>query len=220
MSLLTLLIAASAPLAPAADEIVVTAPCRLTGRQLRPAFRAYARERAARAPGSTLFFEADPGARRAGVTPASLRIRDRGVVTRVHADAYGRFVIPAAAGKDWEISGPCHDGALAISPLVMSPGTSAEDRRLGDMRLQCEVGWQIVKQQLGAASGVFMALIGGCKSSRMAIYTGSARPIAEASVVGGASATPVTVSADGTRYRVPVGDKKLPDDTRVRFRFR
>lgn len=220
MSLLAML-AAFAVAAPviADDEIIVVAPCRLTARQLHPALKAYRAGRAARAPGSILYFEADPAARREGLAVSALRVRDRGVVTPISADAAGRFLLPVPAGDDWEITGPCRDGALPISPLVVSPGTNAADRRLGDMRLQCEVGWQIARQAIAAAPGMFKPLVGGCKSSATAIYAGSFRPIAHARVSAGAVTRPVPVSADRLRYSVPLGDRRLPDDARVRFQF-
>lgn len=221
MPLLLTLALLSAQAAPTpADDIVVTAPCRLTARQLRPALKAYRSGRSARAPGATLFFETDPGARRDGVTLSALRLRSNGRITPIPADAGGRFALPASLPDDWLIAGPCHDGALAISPLVMSPGTSETDRRLGDMRLQCDVGWAIARQEMSAAAGTFMRLAGACKTSLVAIYAGSARAIAGADVVAGPVVRPVRIRADGYGYSVPFGDKRLPDDARVRFRFR
>jgi hypothetical protein len=203
-----------------APEIVVTAPCHLKARQLLPALRAYRKGRGARAPGSTLFFETDPAAARGGVTPAMLRIHSGGTTRPVPADSAGRFVLPADLPADLQITGPCHDGTLAISPLVMSPGTQPADRRLGDLRLQCAVGWAMAEQALAQTTGVFMRVLGECAGSRNAIDTNSARPIAEASIAHGSLTRPVRVEDGGLRYSVPLGDKRLPDAARVRFRFR
>lgn len=202
------------------DEIVVTAPCALAARQLRPALGVFRRGRATRAPDSVLFFETDPAARRDGATVAALRFRAGARAARVAADAQGRFVLPASLPDDWQVTGPCHDGVLAISPLVMSPGTNEADRRLGDLRLQCDVGWEIAKQAIAAAAGAFTRVTGECKSSLGAIHAAGARPIDAAAVIAGAATRPVRVSADGLRYSVPLGDKRLPDAARVRFRFR
>ena len=128
--LLSLGLLAAPPIEPAL-EIVVTAPCALTARQLRPALRTYRNGRSARAPDSRLFFEDDPGARRDGVSVSALRLRTAKRLVPIPADAEGRFAFPAIRGDDWAIVGPCRDGVLPVSPLVMSPGTSAADRRLG-----------------------------------------------------------------------------------------
>ncbi|HZF43883.1 MAG TPA: hypothetical protein VEZ48_10790 [Sphingomonadaceae bacterium] len=203
-----------------APEIVVTAPCHLKARQLLPALRAYRKGRGARAPGSTLFFETDPAAARGGVTPAMLRIHSGGMTRPVPADSAGRFVLPADPPDDLQITGPCHDGTLAISPLVMSPGTDAADRRLGDLRLQCAVGWAMAKQALAETTGVFMRVLGECAGTRNALANSSARPIAEAVVTHGSVTRPLPVREGGFGYSVPLGDKRLPDAARVRFRFR
>ena len=217
--LLALTVLAAVPPA-ASDDIVVTAPCRLTARQLRLALRAYRTGRPARAPDSTLFFETAADARRAGVTVSSLRLRSLGRSLPIPADAQGRFTLPARSGEDWTIDGPCHDGALPIAPLVISPGTTEADRRLGDMRLQCDVGWAIAEQRVSLAAGAFRRVTGACKGTRAALHAAAPRPIARADVVAGAAMRPVRVSADGLRYSVPLGDGKLPDSARVRFRFR
>lgn len=216
--LLSLTLFAAPPIA--ADEIVVTAPCALTARQLRPALKAFRDGRTARAPASRLFFEADPGARRDGVSVSSLRVRADGRTRPIPADAEGRFAMPDVRGRDWAIVGPCHDGALAISPLVMSPGTDAADRRLGDMRLQCDVGWAIAREAVAEAAGAFTRVVGGCRSSTDTIHAGSVRAIADADVSAGALTLPVRVSEGGYRYSVPIGDIRLPDAARVRFRYR
>ena len=218
MHLALALLALTPPVA-ASGDIVVTAPCRLTARQLRPALKAFRSGRAARAPRGILYFETDPSARRLGVGISALRLRARGAVLPISADGEGRFLLPSPGHEDWEIVGPCHDGALAISPLVMSPGTSAADRRLGDMRLQCDVGWAIAREQISLAGGVFMRVTGGCKSSRVAIHAASARPIAGAEVVAGPVTLPVRVRADRYGYSVPLGARRVPDEARVRFRF-
>lgn len=209
------------PAASPTDDIVVTAPalqCTLSGRHLGNALKTYRAGRSLHAPASTLYFEVRPAARRMGLG-ARLALRAKGAVVPIVPDAERRFVLPKLSGEDWELVGDCYDGALAISPLVMSPGTSAADRRLGDMRVQCDVSWQIVQETMSAARGVFVDAIGGCKSSQTAIYASSARPVAQASVVDGAVTRPVPISADRMSYSVPLYDKRLPDSARVRFRF-
>lgn len=217
---LALTLLAAEPLPPAADDIVVTAPCRLTARQLRPALKVYRSGRTRRAPNSALFFETDTDARRAGLTVSSLRLLAGGRSLAISADAQGRFTLSGLSDDKWAIVGPCHDGALPISPLVLSPGTNEADRRLGDMRLQCDVGWAIAEQQVSLAAGAFRRVAGTCKGTRAALHAGSPRPIARADVVTGAVMRPVRVSADGLRYSVPLGDGKMPDSAHVRFRFR
>lgn len=137
----------------------------------------------------------------------------------VRLDAAGRFMLPDLRGGDWALVGRCHRGGLAVGPLVMSPGTNAAERRLGDLRLECEVAWAITREALGDLSGAFVAAPESCKSSGGAIYATSSRRIRTGTVTAGAVARPVALSPGGRRYRLPVTDKRLPDTARVRFSF-
>ena len=93
--------------------------------------------------------------------------------------------------------------------------------RLGDLRLQCEVGWAISREAIAAApAGAFTRVVGGCGSSQGAIHAGSVRAVADAAVSVGALTLPVRVTDGGYRYSVPLGYERLPDAARVRFRYR
>ena len=128
-------------------------------------------------------------------------------------------MLPKLSGANWALVGDCYRGALAVRPLVMSSGTSASDRRLGDLRLQCEVGWRIAEATIAAVPGTFVAAPAACKSSDAALYAASHRAVLGGSVVHKATSRPVTVAGDGFGYRVPLHDKALPDAARVRLRF-
>ena len=112
-------------------------------------------------------------------------------------------------------------GAVPTEPTglrrVMSPGTNAADRLLGDLRLECEVGWAIARQSI--AVGQFTDVAGTCKSGQLEFYANTHRRIADARVVAGSIARPVMLSPDRYSYRLPVADRTLPNSARVRFRF-
>jgi len=194
-------------------------PYRLTVKQLRDAARAYRKGRPVYAPASILYFEvkpARPGESLDGVT-LTLRSADRAIP--VPLDSANRFVLPELGSDDWQLVANRSRAGLVVRPVVMSPGTSEDDRMLGDMRLQCEVHWAIEKRHMSVFARGAFAAAGGCQSSSFAIYARSDRAIAHASVTAGPVSRPVQVLRDGYLFRAPLHDKKLPNSARVRFSF-
>ena len=104
-------------------------------------------------------------------------------------------------------------------PLVMSPGSSLDDRLFGDLRLQCEVLWEMGKPDLSILMRVTANAFGGfCKGSVLPFFVWSDRPIRSAWVSNQGLTMPVYISEDRHAYRPPLHDKTLPHAARVRLR--
>lgn len=205
--------------APSDDIVVVgfSKPYRLTVAQLRNAARAYERGRARLAPEGRLYFQvatAD-GAERRGEVRLTLRSSRRNV--GLSLDGEGRFVLPPLEDDDWELVADRGTRSISIQPLVLSPGTGLDDRRLGDLRLQCEVTWAIQKEHASLPERAIFGAAGGCGSRRLGLYAKADRPIRSASVSWNGRTTPVPVLSDGRSFRAPLGDRTLPDAARVHF---
>lgn len=215
---------ASAPASPAPvvepDEIVITGyskPYKLNLRQLANAARVFAKYRPVYAPRSQLLFEVR---RKSGRDLSGLRLSLRSKTADIPLvlDAQSRFVLPAAIDKNWQLVANRGSGSLKIYPVVLSPGTSASDRMLGDMRLECEVVWSaFVRPELPLLVRGVTAAINACRRSDFGFYQDVEQPIKAASITAGASVTPVTLGANGWSFRYPGYDKRLPNDARVRF---
>ena len=193
--------------------------CRLTTRQIRAALQAYRIGKPAYAPAGLLYFEARPDADRLSVAGMKLHLRTGDESRSIAPDAENRFVLPQMAGSGWDLVGNCYRGGIAITPLVMSPDTTQADRRLGDLRLQCEVSWAIVQESVAASPGAFVEAASGCKGSRSALHAVANRRIASAVVTTGTRIEPVAVSDNGFSYRLRLHDRTLPNTARVRFSF-
>lgn len=117
------------------DEIIVTGsakPYQLSGKQLVTAARVFAKYRPVFAPQGRLLFEVR---RKSGRNLHGLRLSLRTKTSDIPLllDGQSRFVLPANVDKNWQLVANRGSGSLKIYPMVLSPGTSPDDRLLGDM---------------------------------------------------------------------------------------
>lgn len=209
--------AAQAP-EPEQDIVVIAlaTPYRIAAGPLRRAQAVYARGRAAAAPASTLYFTVSG-------TPVEglvLTLRSGDQAISLPADAAGRVVLPDLAARDWTLTANRTQGAMQLRPLVLSPGTSPTDRRLGDLRLECAVKFAIAPDVPFPMRAIVNAA-GGCRSRRIAFYFRTPQPVAAASVTAAdGTVTALPVRADGRSYRPPLSNGALPDSARVTIRYR
>lgn len=205
----------------AAPEIVIVGfskPYRLTDKELRNALGAYQRGRAALAPTSALLFQvSSPGAE--SLETLQLELRNSDEVLPLALDKNHRFELPPLGDGKWELVANRARTAIEIRPIVLSPGTDLEHRRLGDMRLQCLVTWAIEKDHVSMPVRAMFDMAGGCQSTKMALYAKSERAIADADITTAGRVTAIAILRDRHTYRAPLGDKSLPDDATVRFRW-
>lgn len=206
------------------DEIVITGYAKrykFSGKQLRKAAKVYAAGKAAYAPASQLMFVVTRKKGGSDLNGVKLSLRAPGKkAIAVPLDSASRFVLPAFPKGAWELVANRGSGALEFSPLVVSPGTTDTDVRLGDMRLECEVTWAaFIKPSLPLVARGVAAAIPGCRSTRFRMHVASDCRISRAWVSTGAVEKPVHVIANGHNYRLPTADRTLPNSACVRFRF-
>ena len=211
------------PEEPPAEEVVVTGfskPYKLTGKQLATALRVFRKHRPVYAPQGQLYFQVKRQAGRGDLSGLSLSLRSGARSVPLTLDAKSRFVLPPLQGDDWTLVANRGAGRLSIMPVVISPGTSEEDVRLGDMRLSCEITWAaIVKPSLPFLVRGLAAAVPACRTSRVAMFVTGDRRIANASAVAGTKVVPLELSADRRDWRYPGYEKTLPNNARVRFRY-
>ncbi|KQN34876.1 hypothetical protein ASG37_16380 [Sphingomonas sp. Leaf407] len=205
-------------------DIVVTAPgkpLQVDAKLLRIAQRRLAKDRAALAPAATLRFELWRGGQRVAANDLALVLTDGTRQLPVTVDSDGRFALPAIPEGRWFLRGGTAAQALSLRPLILSPGTGIEDRRLGDLRAQCQVAVAMGKAQASILAlpliGVF-DLAGGCASSRFNFYHRVERPLASA--VADAPGGPVALPLRTQSYRPPLADRTFGNETRILLSYR
>lgn len=155
----------------------------------------------------------------------------------VALDAEDRFVLdPAwrAFPESTELRSRLADGRVTWRPDIRTPGVPDGERRLGDLRLQCRVGFDSgVARGLQGLAWLLSFAANECEDPEWSPSNFADRPVFAVTLVDGERR--LTVSAEllhGLRdgggqdydwgyslrermFRVPLGDASWPDDTRV-----
>jgi hypothetical protein len=165
----------------------------------------------------------DPGFAMSGLT-MHIQADDLKIAVPVAPD--GHFAMPRnaeAAQKDAEVILNKKRGALRWRPDIRSPGVPAGMRRLGDLRLECEVLWAVEKMEMPSFQRVFInAFNGPCKTSAVHTNYVAPRPVRAVTLVSGtrhAHLDEKWIEDDGRMYVPPLHDASWPDDTLLEFDF-
>lgn len=211
---------------PDGPDIVVIAgkPLRVDAKLLRAAQRRFAEDRPSYAPQGTLRFELWRGADRISAAGVGLALTDgAGRQLPVTIDADGRVAFATLPAGRWFLTAPAQSQGMRLRPIVLSSGTSVEDRRLGDLRAQCRVAVSMAKADASLLAmpliGMFDA-IGGCASKRFGFYHMVEHPLASAMATGAGVTRTLRLSAKRTSYEAPLSDRTLSNEARVRLAYR
>lgn len=211
---------------PDGPDIVVTAgkPLKLDAKVLRAGQRRFAEDRAMLSPEGSLRFELWRGGRRipAGMVPIVLS-DGKGHDLPVTIDGDGRMVFANLPEGRWFLTAPAQSQGMHLRPIVLSRGTTTEDRRLGDIRAQCHVMISMGKAQASLLEwpliGLFEA-VGACESKRFQMFHQAEHPIASAKAMTPDGERELRLSEKGTSYVPPMSDRTLGNDVRVRIAYR
>ncbi|MGN7159304.1 hypothetical protein [Sphingomonas sp. SAFR-052] len=211
---------------PDGPDIVVVAgkPLRVDAKLLRAAQRRFAEDRASYAPQGTLRFELWRGPNRVSATSVGLALTDgAGRQLPVTIDDDGRVAFATLPAGRWFLTAPAQSQGMRLRPIILSIGTSIEDRRLGDLRAQCRVMVSMARADASLLAmpliGMFDA-IGGCASKRFGFYHMVEHPLASATASGSGVTRALRLSAKLTSYEAPLSDRTLTNEARVRLAYR
>ncbi|HZX26733.1 MAG TPA: hypothetical protein VFF16_06675, partial [Telluria sp.] len=168
----------------------------------------------------------------AGPDPyAGLRLRLAGDQTAVDLalDPDGSFDLPSqdvVADADADLILNKRKGGYNWLPVVRSPGLPEGMRRMGDLRLECEVLIATVKEELGLMKTAFintlMLSTDWCMNKRredVNIPSFAERPLAGAVLVEGDKRTALKVDSDPTVFIAPLADRRVADDALVELHY-
>lgn len=104
--------------------------------------------------------------------------------------------------------------SLRWQPDIHTPGLPPNVRRLGDLRLECEVRWAVEQEQLSFIMRNFFRMAGGpCHSALIHVPFPSRQPLASVEARSGERSMAVRLKEDMRRYVPPLHDRSWDDNT-------
>ncbi len=170
------------------------------------------------APDSALFLQFKPAkGQELAAIEANLQRGKDNIALPIGADGLARLPVEQMGDGKWDLTMNQVKGKLKIFPLVFSPGTSATDRRMGDLRLQCRVFWGFYNNQVNIFLRGLVDMVGGCTSKNLGIYYPADQPLESALFEGKDQAQ--RLSPNKSSYLVELWNTSISDDTRLRLTY-
>jgi hypothetical protein len=196
-------------------------------RSLQAGLEAFADQRRL-APAGVLRFRLRPLANVKVFEGIALDLVDGAAVTPVPLAADGGFVLAQGGGADARLIATRNDGQFDAGRLpraeVLSPGVPAGARRLGDVRLECQVDMAVAKKTLGFMATVAINALGGInwcapREAKKGFKVEAGRPLAQVVLAHGARREVRAVAGNRSYFMAPIADSSWPDDTLIEFYF-
>jgi hypothetical protein len=172
------------------------------------------------APQAALRFVLRPDSSNGTLDGVTLGIGDHNRSMPVSFGADGVFTLPLdVADKDDEADLVTNRRRKSIrwSPHIHSPGVPADRRRLGDLRLHCEVFAAVIKAGVPAQlQQQAAARLPDCASPKLVLNFAAARPLTGATLVSGARRLALPISNRGG-FAAPLADRGWDDEALVEF---
>jgi hypothetical protein len=162
----------------------------------------------------------------AALENVALRIVGTESTVQVPVAADGLFVlprIPALADDDADLVANQRKGNFRWGADVHSEGVPPDMRRLGDMRLECEVVIAVTKKEIPfwmhAMVTSLLLTNHWCGSDKINWSSYSARPLRRATLLAGEQRVELEVAKDGKGFTAPTSDTRYPDDTLIELKY-
>jgi len=157
----------------------------------------------------------------------ALRIAGNDTTITVPLSADGSFVLPRSAqadSEDADLVTNKKQGQFRWQASVRSDGVPSGMRRLGDLRLQCQVMVAIAKKETPFLIRTLVATklrtTDWCSADALKMGTHSDPAIASATLLDGERRVALQVKNGGTSFLAPVGDTRYADDTLIELVYK
>lgn len=174
------------------------------------------------APDSTLYFILIPKSSRIKLDGLTMRLASDDNSIPIPIDADGKFHLPLieqARDGEYDLLLNKPKGQFLIRPYVKSPNLAPDAKRLGDLRLECEVRWAIERQDVSTVFRIFVKALGTgdpCTSRAVAVGFYPPPGIDTVALDTPAKAIRLNVSPDKV-YALPLWDAAIRDDSLIRY---
>ncbi len=157
------------------------------------------------------------------IKDVTLRIAGPSITIPVPIAEDGTFSLPineAAAADNADMLLNQKKEAMRWRPYIRSPGLGTNMRRLGDVRLECEVYWAIEQGEMSFFTRNALNVIGGpCRSSKVAFGYLLQAKLQNATLVSGERRLTLALAKNGMGFMPPMHDESWSDDALIELRY-
>jgi len=154
----------------------------------------------------------------------TLRIAGDNTEVPLPVDSNGIFMLPrlaSAAEDNAEIISNLRKGQLRWRSEIRSPNVPANARRLGDLRLECEIGWAINRQDMSFVARNSLSMMGGlCHAKRVGLRYQAPRALSGVTLVSGERKIALSIDPKAKRvFWPPLADNSWNNESLVVYEF-
>ncbi len=156
----------------------------------------------------------------------ALRIAGNETSIALPLAADGSFTLPRSAQADSEDADLITNkkkGQYRWQPVIHSDGVPAGMRRLGDLRLQCQVMIAIAKKEIPfwirTLVGTLLRTTDWCSAEQLKLGTRSDLALASATLLDGERRVALKVEKEGHSFLSPIGDSRYADDILIELAY-
>lgn len=174
------------------------------------------------APNSELYFILIPKSKSADVRGLTMRLASDDASINIPIDASGKFQLPLIELKkedEYDLILNKPKGQFYIKPYVKSANLAEDAKRLGDLRLECQVRWAIEKQDVSVVFSTYVKLLASgnpCTSRTVAVHFFAPAGVDAVTLETPKSTLSFKMNADN-QYVLPVWDTDLNDNALVKY---
>ncbi len=169
------------------------------------------------APNSELYFILIPKNKNVKLDGVTMRLASDETSIPIPIDASGKFQLPLLELKhddEYDLIMNRPKGQFYIKPYVKSANLAEDTKRMGDLRLECQVRWAIEKQDVSVVFSTYVKLLSAgnpCEARAVAVYFFAPMGIETVNFESAAKKQVITVN-DGGKYTLPLEDTSIHDD--------
>jgi hypothetical protein len=189
--------------------------------QMQKGLKAYA-EYNKLAPNSELFFILIPRSKKQSLEGVTMRLASDETSINIPIDADGKFQLPDIALKhedEYDLILNKPKGQFYFKPYVKSANLSDDVKRLGDLRLECQVRWAVEKQDVSIVFSAHVNLFASgnpCTSRAVNVMYFAPSSISKVILNSSASTLEKKIDSKG-QYSLPIWDTRIIDDALINY---
>ncbi len=177
------------------------------------------------APNSELFFILVPKSKNVSTEGLTMRLASDEASINVPIDVSGKFQLPLLELKtedEYDLILNKPKGQFVIKPYVKSANLAEDTKRLGDIRLECQVRWAIEKQDVSLIFSSYVKILASgnpCTSSNVSVGYYVPKDVYAITLDTPKSKIALKVKPY-TTYNLPIWDTDLSDDGLIKYEVR